>query len=491
MKTQLSLLALSIMAASATQAMQALDDSSMSDVTGQSGLTIEQTTTGHEGHMFDTGEIRYTQADTSGEGEAYLSIDGMSMRAYVKDENATNNFGGYNTIRRTIDINSDGDLSIKTLDIDTLDIKLGAVSIGGRRINSGIDINEFEFAEGSYLETEVLNHPDGAKVVSRNVMKEGTGYNQITYENDVQVSADTVYLPNAGDTEFVSETILTSTDTGLKLEVGETRGTIELQDFSILDENGNNLFGNSSFGDLGYGNISVNTSYITIAASQDPLNRNGLEGIISSDLEIGSAYFRTDNARLNANNIKFTTGGDLHYNLALMDNGYATGLEAQFEGTAGQTASLIVGGLTLSDQNGANESLSAGSFAISDLTLNGGTAEVSLYTLPGYGTDGLRQVVNATGKTSFDLVVYDDGDALTPNSPKISASIVMNNFTQDQTVNYTKKGIRTITATNSMDMNVNAIKVGNNVNYQGQSGRLVMNNFHQLEGGYTNIEPLN
>lgn len=83
MKKQLSLLALSVALVPSVHSMQALDDSTMSGVTGQAGLTIEQTTTGANGVMLETGEIRYTQADNSGDGEVSLTIDGMSMRLMV------------------------------------------------------------------------------------------------------------------------------------------------------------------------------------------------------------------------------------------------------------------------------------------------------------------------------------------------------------------------------------------------------------------------
>lgn len=506
MKTQISLLALSIAMASSAHSMQALDDSSMSDVTGQAGLTIEQTTSGHEGLMLSTGEIKYTQADTSGQGEVDITIDGMSMRSYVYDDTKNNNFGGYNTIKRVIDIDADGNLSMKTMDVDTMDIKIGAIAIGGRRVNSGIDINVWKFAPGSYLETEFKNDPAGAKIISRTVMEAGSGYNQIVYENDLLVSSDTVYLPNYGESEFISEVILTSEANGLKLEIGETKGTMEIKNLSILNPDGSNVFGvdsngkGNSFGDLGYSNISVNEAYITIAASSDPLVRNGIEGKIYSDMSIGSAYYRTDDARINLNNVSFTTGGELTYNLEFINNGFASGLEAQFVSSG--TASLRVGDITFSDAyrdgtGSLNETVSLGGLAVSNLSLNGGTAEVGLYTLSGYKVDGMRQIVNATGKTSFDLEVYDEFDmanydnvALREAAPKITASVVINNFAQDQTINNTSKGMRILTASNSMDVNINSIKAGNNQVYKGQTGRLVMNNLHQVSGGYTNIEPL-
>ena len=89
----------------------------------------------------------------------------------------------------------------------------------------------------------------------------------------------------------------------------------------------------------------------------------------------------------------------------------------------------------------------------------------------------------------FDMKNYDDRD-LRAAAPKLSAEIVINDFAQEQTTNYTKKGIRILTdiTTNSMDVNINNLKAGNNSTYQGHAGRIVMNGFRQ--GGSINIEPI-
>lgn len=480
-------LVISLISGSAV-AMQSLDDTLMQEVSAQGGLTIESTTTDPNGYTMQTGEIRYTQKNNEGGLDAYFSINGMSERYYTSDVNG--NFVGLTTVRTLIDVDSAGNLSIKTMDVDTKDIHYGAMSFSGRQFLSGLDINVWKFKPGSYTEIEARNEPAGAKIISRTVMKDGSGYTQKRYENDVIVTTDTVYKPATGKDTYVSETIITNdAANGLKLEFGQTEGTLEINNMTIARNiNGTvvGLFDDNSFGDYGYGNIKVNSGYVTIRANSDPL-KNGLQGKFESDIDVGTFFYRTENSRVNVHNLQFKTVGPIDYNLALMNNGYATGIEAQIHGV-GTTADLTIGGITLSDKDGVGSSASAGSFAITDFTLNGHTAEISNYTLPGYGTDGLRQVVNASGKTSFNLEIYDESSAA--GAPKLSAEMVLNNFTQDQTTNYTPKGIYILTASNSMDVNINAIRAGNGSTYQGQSGRIVMNNYHVMPGSYTNIEPL-
>lgn len=489
MKIQVSLLALSIMVASGSQAMQALDDSSMSDVTGQAGITIEQTTTGDKGLIFETDEIKYTQADTAGKGEVALTIDGYSVSSYIYDETQPDNYGGNNTIRHVIDIDEDGNLSIKTRDVNTRDIKQGAFALGGHRFNSGTDINAWRYADGSYTELEVMNELTGARIVSRTVMKEGSGYNQIVHENDVLISTDIVYLPKDGEDAFVSEVIVTTDSNGLKLELGETRGSMEINNLSILAADGTNLFGEgTSFWDQGYTDMTVErgTTYLTIGASTEPTKRNGIEGKIAADFKVADFFYRTDSSRIAAKDVRVNTGGELNYTMEFKDYGRMTGMELNL--TSANEMNFSLGGITFADAEGEDESASLGSLAVSKLKLGSQGVQINLYPDSSYGKDGIRQDITANGATSFDIELYDEEVGI--NAPKLTASVVINDFSQAQTINHTSKGIRINTITNSMDVNVNSIKAGNNQVYKGQTGRLVMNNLHQVSGGYTNIEPL-
>ena len=288
---------------------------------------------------------------------------------------------------------------------------------------------------------------------------------------------------------------LTGDNDGLKLQVGEMVGTIEFQNISILDENGNNIFGANNFGDVGFGDISVNpaVSYFTLSASKDP-SRDGIEGKFSSDMNIGTVFYRTGGERLNARNVQLNTNGELSYRMDFMDNGFVTGLEASISDI--NDLDLIIGALTLSSGDGSNESLSMGSYAIENMNVTKagnqpGSVNLGVYTMPGSGAQGMQLDFSVDGAVSFDLTIKDDPAKVAGNpAPQLTAEIVMNNVSLSQSIDQTKKGLHIGVVDASMDMNINAIKMGDGQTYQGQTGRLVMNNMTLQPGSYFRIEPL-
>src|SRR5690606_5005184 len=163
-----------------------------------------------------------------------------------------------------------------------------------------------------------------------------------------------------GQSEFRSELFLTGDSDKLKLELGETSGSFEIKNISLLDPAGNNIFGANNFGDVGYSDITINTGYITIAANDTP-GGDGLKGVINADLNIGSAFYRTGDQRLNMRNVQLRTNGEINYQTDFTDNGFSTGIDATIYGVS--DLDLIIGALTLSSGDGSNESLSMGSYA--------------------------------------------------------------------------------------------------------------------------------
>ncbi|QQD20904.1 hypothetical protein GJQ54_03565 [Oceanospirillaceae bacterium ASx5O] len=474
-------------------AMQVLDDAGMAEISGQSGITIELTTSDPEGRLVQTGEIRFTEQDNDGEGEDYLSIGGMTLRTLVTDNNG--NVTGVDTIKTTIDVDAGGNVSIKSKDINTLDLELGEISFSGRAMFGGVRLSVWQFIGDSYLETALLNDPSGSKIAFRTVMEAGSGLTYQFDEDGVTFSSDVVFTPATGETAFRSEMFLTGDNDGLKLQVGEMVGTIEIQNISILDENGNNIFGANNFGDVGFGDISVNpaVSYFTLSASKD-LNRDGIEGKFSSDMNIGTVFYRTGDERLNARNVQLNTNGELSYRMDFTDNGFITGLEASISDI--NDLDLIIGALTLSSGDGSNESLSMGSYAIENMNVTKagnqpGSVNLGVYTMPGSGAQGMQIDLSIDGTASFDLTIKDDPAKVAGNpDPQLTAEIVMNNVSLSQSIDQTKKGLHIGVVDASMDMNINAIKMGDGQTYQGQTGRLVMNNMTLQPGSYFRIEPL-
>src|SRR5690554_2318539 len=106
-------------------AMEALDDATLSEMTGQAGVTIE-TTLDQTG--ITIGSIQYTDTLATGEtgavGGGSLLIDGdvagdgTNYGIRIQGWNPTTNTAADSTSRRTIDINEDGDLITKSVQIE-------------------------------------------------------------------------------------------------------------------------------------------------------------------------------------------------------------------------------------------------------------------------------------------------------------------------------------------------------------------------------------
>ncbi|MFY9178847.1 MAG: DUF6160 family protein [Venatoribacter sp.] len=501
MKAQLSLLSIAILASSA-YGLEAIDDAFLSNVTGQAGITIEQQSLDNQGQMVSTGEIRVTEKDNDGQGKDYLAIDGLTVWAF-NGRDASGMRTGATRLKTIIDVDENGSVHIRNEGLKFMDMELGAISMSGRTLFGGIRMSTWESVGNSRSETEIRNDNGTTKIISRSIMEAGSGYTQTILEDDVMYASDTVYIPTTGTdpihgtAAFLSESIITGDSDGLRIEFGETKGTMEMRNLRILNQDGSNAFGEGVyFGDLGYGDITVNPgSYMLIKGSQDD-TRDGMEGEIRSDINIGSVYYRTGGTngvggnRINLQNVSLKTNNELKYQLDMKDYGHATGMEMSITDL---DVSLAIGGLTItSDADAANpNNKSLGSIALDNIKLSdGGSIDLGIYTLAGVGAQGLRQDVTINGSLGLTLNVYDDDSLETVNPAKISADIVINNFAQAQTTDYTKKGINIITVSNSMDMNVNALRMGNGQTYQGQSGRLVMNNIQTAPGSFTRIEPI-
>ncbi|MCA6064643.1 DUF6160 family protein [Thalassolituus marinus] len=485
-KTLLSVAVIQAAVASSAQAMQVLDDSDMASVSGQSGITIEVTTNDANGEMLTTGEIRYTEEDKDGQGADNLTIDGMSLRTITTDADGV--MTGVDTIRTTIDVDDQGNVHIRQSDIDTLELEFGEIALSGRSLFGGVRLSVWKFIGDSYLETVLLNDPAGSKIGFVTAMEEGSGLTYQFDEDGLTFSTDIVFLPKIGETTFRSEVFLTGDTDELKLEIGETSGSLEIRNISLLNDKGENIFGANNFGDLGYGDITVNTGYFTIAANQDP-DVDGIAGRINSDLTVGNVFYRTGDQRLNLNNVNLNTNGEIDYTLDFIDTGFTTGIDTRISNVS--DLDLTIGAITLSSGDGSNESLSMGSYAIENLNLNGDSIDMQMYTLPGVGAQGLQMDLTMAGTTSFDLTIKDDpAENAGDPDPQLTASVVLNNVSVSQTIDQTEKGLHVGVLNQSMDVNINQIRMGDGLIQQGQTGRLVMNNVSLQPGSYFRVEPL-
>ncbi len=468
-------------------ALQPLSENSLSAVTGQAGLTIETQINEAQGNVLTASEFRFTEADRAGDGQdEYLAVENILVRA-TQDDGSGGRIG--DQFVTTLDVSAEGDLIIRTSGMDYLTVQTGKVVLGGRALYESISINDWNFAGNSFIETTVLNEAEGARVRYRTAMEDGSGLGFAFVEDGVTFTSDVVFKPATGNSAFISELFLSGDLDGVKLEFGETQGSFEVNNITLRDGNGDNLFGTNDFGDVGYGDIDVVSGYMTLRANDEP-GREGIRGEVASNITVGTAFYRTGDQRVNFRNADINTNGEIQYQLDFMNNGFATGLEGIIDEVS--DVDFVVGGLTLSDGDGNNESVSMGAYGIENLNFNGGALEVGLYTLDGQGSQGLRLDATLAGKTSFDLTIKDSpiDDPFNDSAPALTAEVVMQNVSLAQTVDQTEKGLHIGIVDASMDVSINSIQAGTGANYQGQTGRLVMNNLTLQPGSYLRVQPL-
>src|SRR5690554_2831412 len=100
-------------------AMEALDDATLSNMTGQAGVTIETTVDGTQG--ITIGSIEYTDTGSGATGGGSLVINGVNpgeagvtLQGQVWDSGTSTWINGNSTTAQTIDIDEHGNLITET-----------------------------------------------------------------------------------------------------------------------------------------------------------------------------------------------------------------------------------------------------------------------------------------------------------------------------------------------------------------------------------------
>ena len=131
------------------------------------------------------------------------------------------------------------------------------------------------------------------------------------------------------------------------------------------------------------------------------------------------------------------------------------------------------------------------SMGVKDFSLEGGTADLGIYSSNFFGNEGIRQVLNVE-RASFKLTVAgeDISDPANDGQPIVQGDVMINNFVSDQHTGNTKFGMYTVVENSSFSMSINALRAGKESIRAGETGRLVLSNYQQMPGSYTLIEPL-
>lgn len=472
-------------------ALQAIDDNALATVSGQAGITIETSNSAADGTVLTVGEFVFTELDEDGLGAETFSME--DIRLQIVDLDGAGNVLGPGGFKTTIDVADTGELSIKTTDLSALNLNIGDVRIGTRSVGS-VGLNKWRFAPGSFLEVAAVPGADGVKLRNRTYMTDGSRIDFTYVEDDLALATDVEFKPTSGGSPFQSEFFISAVDGELRLEMGKTEGTLELNNIRLLDAtDGSDLFGGADYGDLGFGDVSVNEAYFTLQANPDA---EGLKGRFASDLTIGTAFYRSNDKRINLGNVRLSTGKEaggalkeVGYTFEIVGGTglYGNGISASFFDV--DDLSLFIDNITFSDGDGTNASGSLGSYGIEHFSLNGGSMTAQIWALPGAGRQGIRSDLQLSDGVSFDLTIYDEEPTGT-NDPKLTASVVVNDFSQEAYIDVTKKGLQVSVADMELSASMNALRLGDGQTYQGQSGRLVIDSLTVEPGAYLRVEPI-
>src|SRR5690554_4498579 len=159
---QKSALALAIAAVPflSVNAMEALDDATLSNMTGQAGVTIETTVDGTQG--ITIGSIEYTDTGSGATGGGSLVINGVNpgdagvtLQGQVWDSGTNTWINGNSTTAQTIDIDEHGNLITETKAVDGF--RVGAAGTA----DEGINIGAQKISVGQVLLRSKVQQTDG------------------------------------------------------------------------------------------------------------------------------------------------------------------------------------------------------------------------------------------------------------------------------------------------------------------------------------------
>lgn len=486
---KMCLLVLWVTFSSLAVALQPISDSDLQAVSGQAGLTIETSidNAADPGTFITTGAVRYTENDVNGDGEEYFETESLKIQLLELDGD---NVVGAGKLTTTLDVLNDGSLSLKATDISALNILLGPINFSGRSIGQ-LGIYKWKFGSGSFLETGFISDALSTKLRMRTRMSAGSELGFRYTEDRLTFATDVVFKPKSGPASgvayFESEFFISAVNDELRLEFGKTEGTLELNNLRLLDDSGTNVFGQRSFGSVGFGDITITGTYFSLKASPDG---EGLAGEFRLNQTIGNLFYQTNNNRLAIRDFQLNTNGLANYTLQLSGNStdYARGLTATVSGL--ENLELTFSSIGFEDGNGADPTPSIGSYALKEFSQLGTTMTVDVLALSGAGGEGV-QINTEIPKAKFNVTICDNTAACSNSDPKLTAATEITNLTIANKFDLTEKGLHiSIDDFSLSSADISAIKMGNNQVYQGQTGRMVVSDLTIAPGGYLRAEPI-
>lgn len=239
---------LTLFSAVGVNALESIDDEVLSDMTGQSGVTVEFETNSD----LTIDEARYNDADGVRGEASYLSLENIAIASGTRN-------------KIDVDVTEEGRLLVQLYDIQQGDLTVGKVSFSGQSIGSLAVRNmffdptgSFNLSVGQITTNDEFDNPDTRGAVIFNFAFKNSRFD-VEWTEDNRTISQTIQYD-----DFVVEDIATSVESRegrawARMDVAGITGNMRIEDISLGSGAG------SVLGTVGFGGLTVDpNSFVSI-----------------------------------------------------------------------------------------------------------------------------------------------------------------------------------------------------------------------------------
>lgn len=241
---------------------------------------------------------------------------------------------------------------------------------------------------------------------------------------------------------------------------------------------------------------------------RDITGQEGMRAELNYKATIGRAYFETNGNSFNLNNISVDTDGSstdaiidrpIKMDVDGIDNGFVSGLGIHI--TEVNDIDIIVESVTVASGAVSASDSSYGGFSLTNISDNGGFADVNIFSRGADGAEGLRININLAEQLSLDWAYTDNGpdSSVSTDDYSLSASVLLTNVSVSNNIDVVEGvndegssnpvgGLRLNIVSLSGDVTLNNIQAGDTSVLQGSMGRIEINNYQLSPESYLTVQ---
>lgn len=235
---------------------------------------------------------------------------------------------------------------------------------------------------------------------------------------------------------------------------------------------------------------------------RDVTGQEGIKAEFNYKANIGRSYFETNGKSFNLNNVSIDTDGSYHgtndrpikMNVDVINNGFVSGLGIHI--TEVNDIDIVVESVTVASGDVSATDASYGGFSLTNISDNGGFADVNILAKGADGAEGLRININLAEELSLDWAYTDYGLV---NDYSLLAGVTLSNVTSENNIDVVEGvndglsskpvgGLRLNIVSLSADITLDKIQAGDTAVLQGSMGRIEINNYQLSPESYLTVQ---